>query len=152
MDSRWRDALLERDRIGKLLSSRRMRRLFPVLGFRLLEGYLRNSRQRGPIRTRRFIAATLQRTLLPDEIPHLPQVGGRVDTCCVEGFRFDTGPTLLLAKDIYEETFTALGSELRNHVELRRVEPAYMCFLGDNTNAEAWSALGRGTGPPPQAP
>jgi len=51
-----------------------------------------------------------------------------------EGFRFDTGPSLLLAKDVYEDTFRALGSDLYDHVQLQRIEPPYRCFLSDNSN------------------
>ena len=72
-----------------------------------------------------------------------PRVGGRVDELARQGFRFDTGPTLLLAKDIYEETFLALGSALQDHVELRRVDPAYLCVLSDNTNVTLTADLGR---------
>ena len=62
------------------------------------------------------------------------RVGGRLDELACDGFRFDTGPSLLLAKDVYEDTFRALGSNLSDHVQLRRIEPAYRCFLGDNSN------------------
>ena len=65
---------------------------------------------------------------------HNDTVGGRLDELSSDGFRFDTGPSLLLAKDIYEETFKALGSNMYDHVELRRVEPAYKVFLDDNSN------------------
>ena len=70
-------------------------------------------------------------------------VGGRLDELSFNGFRFDTGPSLLLAKDVYEDTFQALGSNLYNHVQLRRVEPAYMCFLADNSNVSLTADLHR---------
>lgn len=37
-------------------------------------------------------------------------------TLGIAGFRFDTGPTLLLAPNIYQQTFEDLGSRLEDHV------------------------------------
>ena len=68
---------------------------------------------------------------------------GRLDEHAAQGFRFDTGPSLLLAKDIYEDTFAALGADLYDHVELRRVEPAYAVFLSDNTKVSLTADLHR---------
>jgi phytoene dehydrogenase-like protein len=45
------------------------------------------------------------------------QLGGRLATADEAGFRFDTGPSLLLAPDIYRETFEGIGpvSQLLMH-------------------------------------
>jgi phytoene dehydrogenase-like protein len=51
-------------------------------------------------------------------------VGGRCQSIDLDGYRFDTGPSLLLFKHVYERTFKLLGSSLEEHVEVRRVEPA----------------------------
>lgn len=62
-----------------------------------------------------------------------PQVGGRCQSVTVpvagQGtFRFDTGPSLLLFPGTYRSTFQDLGSELDQHVEIKRVNPAaYRC-------------------------
>lgn len=48
---------------------------------------------------------------------------------------------MLLAKDIYEDTFAALGSDLYDHIELRRVEPAYAVFLSDDTKVSLTADL-----------
>jgi|UniRef100_A0A7S3BGA5 phytoene desaturase (3,4-didehydrolycopene-forming) len=49
-------------------------------------------------------------------------------------FRFDTGPSLLLMRQKYEEAFEALGVPLPT--ELRRVSPAYRVFFGDGDSME----------------
>jgi hypothetical protein len=68
--------------------------------------------------------------LLVEKNDHL---GGRLDQIQIEGFRFDSGPTLLLAPEIYRSSFAAVGSEIQDWASLIRVEPAYTVFLSDNT-------------------
>ena len=106
-----------------------------------------NENQRQPVKSKRIIvigggvggitvAARLAKErqswdiLLLEKNDHL---GGRLDQLCSQGFRFDTGPTLLLAPDIYRSSFAALDSSIEDWAPLRRVEPAYTVFLGDGT-------------------
>ena len=57
-------------------------------------------------------------------------VGGRLQSVTIEGVRFDTGPSLLLFPDTYQQTFAALGVE---GIELRQIKPAaYRLFFGGN--------------------
>ena len=51
--------------------------------------------------------------------------GGRCDRFCREGHHFDTGPTLLVMPLLYEAEFRALGSSLRERLDLQRVDPTY---------------------------
>eukprot|EP00958_Prasinococcus_capsulatus_P029944 scaffold7806_cov376-Prasinococcus_capsulatus_cf.AAC.2 len=54
-----------------------------------------------------------------------------------EGYRWDTGPSLLLMPSKYREAFEALGEKFEDHVEIRRVEPtAVRCHYGDHTNMD----------------
>jgi hypothetical protein len=54
-----------------------------------------------------------------------------------EKYRFDRGPSLLLAPDVYERTFALLGEPLRDHVKLLQVAPLYrVYFEEDGTFAE----------------
>ena len=52
------------------------------------------------------------------------QLGGRCQTVTMAGCRFDTGPSLLLLPHVYKDTFNWLGSDISQHVQLSRVEPA----------------------------
>eukprot|EP01023_Acetabularia_acetabulum_P048604 TRINITY_DN5143_c0_g2_i7.p1 TRINITY_DN5143_c0_g2~~TRINITY_DN5143_c0_g2_i7.p1 ORF type:complete len:201 (-),score=39.13 TRINITY_DN5143_c0_g2_i7:121-723(-) len=65
------------------------------------------------------------------------QVGGRMQSVDMNGYRFDTGPSLLLYPNTYKQTFELLGSKMEDHVKLQRVEPAaYRAFFGDGTHLE----------------
>lgn len=51
--------------------------------------------------------------------------GGRCDHFSREGHRFDTGPTLLVMRRLFEEEFASLGVSLSEQVKLTRVDPTY---------------------------
>src|SRR5512132_3324737 len=51
--------------------------------------------------------------------------GGRCDRFSREGHHFDAGPTLLVMPLLYEAEFAALGTPLREILELQRVDPTY---------------------------
>ncbi|MEW6400716.1 MAG: phytoene desaturase family protein [Chloroflexota bacterium] len=51
--------------------------------------------------------------------------GGRCDRFSREGHHFDTGPTLLVMPLLYESEFGALGTSLRERLDLQRVDPTY---------------------------
>jgi phytoene desaturase (3,4-didehydrolycopene-forming) len=58
------------------------------------------------------------------------ELGGRVQSEHINGWRFDTGPSLLLFPQKYEETFEALGTPMASVVDICRVEPAaYRVFF-----------------------
>jgi len=61
------------------------------------------------------------------------KVGGRMATETEGGgFRFDTGPSLMLYPDVYRECFAALGTPMEEAFEALRVEDtAYRLFFGD---------------------
>ena len=51
-----------------------------------------------------------------------------------EGYRFDTGPSLMLLPDRYREQFTAVGKNLHDYMDIKRVDPAYRAHFGDHTS------------------
>jgi hypothetical protein len=54
------------------------------------------------------------------------QVGGRTRTLTAPGgYRFDLGPTFFLFPRILREIFATCGERLEDHVELKRLDPAY---------------------------
>lgn len=66
------------------------------------------------------------------------QLGGRCQTVSFEGCRFDTGPSLLLLPQVYQETFAWLGSSITEHVQLARVEPAaYRVWFADSFDSSS---------------
>ncbi len=61
----------------------------------------------------------------------LPVPGGRTSTISTpEGFRFDLGPTFFLYPRVLEEIFTACGRDLRQEVEMVRLDPQYRLIFG----------------------
>lgn len=59
------------------------------------------------------------------------RAGGRCDHFTQEGHRFDTGPTLLIMPNVYEEEFAALGVDLHERLSLQRVNPTYHLVFDD---------------------
>jgi phytoene desaturase len=59
------------------------------------------------------------------------RVGGRASEIRADGYRFDTGPTLLLMPDVYHELFATAGRRLEDYVTLLPMEPNYRVHLGD---------------------
>jgi len=51
--------------------------------------------------------------------------GGRCDHFVRAGHHFDTGPTLLVMRLLYEAEFRALGASLQERLDLQRVDPTY---------------------------
>ncbi len=51
--------------------------------------------------------------------------GGRCDRFSREGHHFDTGPTLFVMPLLYEAEFRALGTSMREQLDLQRVDPTY---------------------------
>jgi phytoene desaturase len=58
------------------------------------------------------------------------EVGGRTSTVRGNGFRFDLGPTFFLYPRILSEIFQSVGRDLRDEVELVRLDPQYRLIFG----------------------
>jgi phytoene desaturase len=59
--------------------------------------------------------------------------GGRCDRFSREGHTFDTGPTLLVMPLLYEAEFAALGTPMRELLDLQRVDPTYHLVFDDGS-------------------
>lgn len=65
-----------------------------------------------------------------DTIGGLAGRGGR------DGFRFDTGPTVLTLPSLIDDTLRAVGSSLDQRLSLHRVEPAYRGHFADGSTLD----------------
>ncbi|MEP6777920.1 MAG: phytoene desaturase family protein [Chthoniobacterales bacterium] len=63
-------------------------------------------------------------------IERLPIVGGRTSSIEADGYKFDLGPTFFLYPRVLEEIFHVAGAELREEVELVRLDPQYRIRFG----------------------
>jgi phytoene desaturase (3,4-didehydrolycopene-forming) len=53
-----------------------------------------------------------------------------------EGYRFDTGPSLLLLPDRYREQFESVGEKMEDYLDIERVDPAYRAHFGDHSTLD----------------
>jgi phytoene desaturase len=59
--------------------------------------------------------------------------GGRCDRILHDGHQFDTGPTLMVMRLLYESEFAALGTRLDEVLDLQRVDPTYHLVFDDGS-------------------
>jgi phytoene desaturase len=61
------------------------------------------------------------------------RLGGKMNTFERDGFRFDTGPSLITMPWVFEELFEAAGSSRERHVKLSQVRPLADYVYADGT-------------------
>jgi phytoene desaturase len=69
--------------------------------------------------------------------------GGRCGLWESEGFRFDTGPTLLLMTDYLRKVFADAGRRLEDYLDLRQLDPNYRVYFADGTTLDVTSRINR---------
>jgi phytoene desaturase len=67
--------------------------------------------------------------------------GGRCGQMNLQGYRFDTGPTLFMMPELYAETYAALGENMTDQLDLQRIDPTYHLFFQDNSQLHLTSDL-----------
>ncbi|MFB9430891.1 phytoene desaturase family protein [Streptoalloteichus tenebrarius] len=86
-----------------------------------------------------------------------PHPGGRTGRLDVDGFRIDTGPTVMTMPELVDEALAAVGSSLEERLELTPLHPAYRARFADgstldvHTDAEAMEAEVRRVAGPAEA-
>ncbi|MEU7840515.1 phytoene desaturase family protein [Micromonospora sp. NPDC049114] len=65
-----------------------------------------------------------------------PVPGGRAGRLSVEGYEFDTGPTVLTMPDLIAEALGAVGEELRDWLDLTPLDPAYRAYYPDGSTLD----------------
>jgi len=69
--------------------------------------------------------------------------GGRSNLIAEDGFRVDTGPTILVMKETFEETYRALGLDLDARVQFVSLDPNYRIYFHDDTFIDLYGSMGR---------
>jgi len=59
--------------------------------------------------------------------------GGKMNSWTAQGFRFDTGPSLITMPWVFAELFTAAGSDIKDHLEVIPVHPISEYIYPDGT-------------------
>ncbi|ORB84129.1 phytoene dehydrogenase [Mycobacterium kansasii] len=62
--------------------------------------------------------------------------GGRAGRLDIEGYRIDTGPTVLTMPDIIDDVFAAVGETSSDRLDLLPVEPAYHAVFADGSSLD----------------
>ncbi|MBX7269937.1 phytoene desaturase [Micromonospora sp. Llam7] len=65
-----------------------------------------------------------------------PVPGGRAGRLSVDGYEFDTGPTVLTMPDLIAEALAAVGEELSDWLELVPLDPAYRAYYPDGSTLD----------------
>jgi phytoene desaturase len=69
--------------------------------------------------------------------------GGRSNVLEAEGFRFDMGPTILVMKDAFDETYRALGLDINERIEFHQLDPNYRIYFHDDTYIDLYANMAR---------
>lgn len=72
-----------------------------------------------------------------------PWPGGRAGRLDIDGYRIDTGPTVLTMPDIIDQTFAAVGETRSDRLELLTVDPAYRAVFADGSALDVHSDADR---------
>jgi phytoene desaturase len=67
-----------------------------------------------------------------------PQVGGKLNQQVIDGFSFDTGPSLLTMPFVVRDLFRAAGREMDDYMQLVPLDITCRYFYRDGTVINAW--------------
>ena len=69
--------------------------------------------------------------------------GGRAGRLDIDGYRLDTGPTVLTMPDIIDDLFAAVGETRSSRLQLLAVDPAYRAMFADGSTLDVYSDADR---------
>ena len=64
-------------------------------------------------------------------------VGGKVNSVQADGYKFDTGASLITMKHIFEDLFAYCGRDINDYLEFKQLEPICRYFWNDKTRFDA---------------
>jgi phytoene desaturase len=71
------------------------------------------------------------------------QPGGRCNVLQEQGFRADTGPTILVMKETFEETYRALGLDLHARLNFVPLDPNYRIYFHDGRTLDLYGQMSK---------
>ena len=72
---------------------------------------------------------------------HGQTLGGKMNRWECDGYRFDTGPSLITMPSVFEELFAAAGERMGDHLQLQSVDPLARYFFADGRQLEVAASL-----------
>jgi phytoene desaturase len=70
-------------------------------------------------------------------------LGGKMNRWECDGFRFDTGPSLITMPWVFEELFVEAGERIADHLQIRQVNPLARYIFADGGQLEVDASLPR---------
>jgi phytoene desaturase len=67
--------------------------------------------------------------------------GGRSNVIEENGFRVDTGPTILVMKDTFEEMYRSIGQDLNARLDFVQLDPNYRVYFHDDTYIDLYANM-----------
>jgi phytoene desaturase len=67
--------------------------------------------------------------------------GGRSSVLEENGFRLDMGPTILVMKDAFEDTYRSIGEDINKRLEFVQLDPNYRVYYHDDTHLDLFSNM-----------
>lgn len=68
------------------------------------------------------------------------RAGGKIGQIKTDGFRFDTGPSLLTMPAVLEELFEKCGEQLEDYLKVRQLDPITRYFYDDETIFDSYQS------------
>ena len=69
--------------------------------------------------------------------------GGRSNVLQENGFRVDIGPTILVMKETFEETYRAIGQDLNRRIKFVNLDPNYRIYFHDGTHMDLFNGMAK---------
>lgn len=71
------------------------------------------------------------------------RVGGRANIIEENGYRVDIGPTILVMKSVFDETYRAVGKDINERLQFVQLDPNYRIYYHDGTHLDLFSNMSR---------
>jgi phytoene desaturase len=69
--------------------------------------------------------------------------GGRSNVLQEDGFRVDIGPTILVMKETFDETYRAIGQDLNQRIKFMPLDPNYRIYFHDDTHMDLYNSMAK---------
>ena len=69
--------------------------------------------------------------------------GGRSNVLQEQGFRVDIGPTILVMKETFEETYRAIGQDINQRIKFVTLDPNYRIYYHDGTHMDLYNSMAK---------
>jgi phytoene dehydrogenase-like protein len=70
-----------------------------------------------------------------------PLPGGRSNVIMEQGYRVDMGPTILVMKEAFEDTYQSIGENINERIEFVQLDPNYRVYFHDDTYLDLFSNM-----------